>query len=460
MSGITLITVTGDRPEAFRLCEFWISRQTYVGPLQWIVVDDGQVPTAVRRGQQYIRREPQKRDPRHTMCANLRLAWKHVQHDKILIIEDDDYYAPSYIDTMAGWLDEAELVGEIGAKYYFVQTWQSRVFTEHQHASLCRSGFRRSVLGLVQRLTRDDNWQVDLQMWMKWNGSKKLVRESADHRAISVSMKGMPGRVGVTHRVSPTWIMEDDSNLAKLKTWLGSDHEYYLPYLGRSQGQLQDLQVYTVCIGGYDRLRPQPVQDGVSYTALTDGQVVLPWTKIEYTQANGIPRRASRRPKILAHEYFPAHATTMYVDANVKLSDPLGLAKDMIQSRPEAQLFLLHHNMRRSVIEEADVVTRIGFDDKWIVHDYMRRYNGLPDSSKHLAWGGCILRRPGCELFNRTWWEEYCSGSVRDQLSLPYALHRSGITYCLRDIPFPINPGEQSEWLEFSRHVKARRRRS
>ena len=37
---ITVITCTGDRPEAFKLCRTWMSRQTRK-PDQWIVVDDG-----------------------------------------------------------------------------------------------------------------------------------------------------------------------------------------------------------------------------------------------------------------------------------------------------------------------------------------------------------------------------------------------------------------------------------
>ena len=457
MSGVTLITATGDRPQAFRLCEFWMSRQTCAGPVQWIVVDDGQIPTKVRRGQQYIRREPRKGDPRHTMCANLRQAWKHVKHDNILIIEDDDYYAPNYIETMLLWLREAELVGEVGAKYYFVRTRQFRVFTEHEHASLCRSGFRRSVLPLVQKLSSGDDWRLDLKMWSQWKGSKYLRRESSGGRAISVSMKGMPGRAGVTHRISPNWIMKDDRDLGQLQEWLGCDHEYYLPYLATLEIQLPKLQVYTVCVGGYDRLQPQPRQRGVSYAAVTDGEVVEPWTKIPIEQANGSPRRASRRPKILAHEFFSPDATTLYIDANIKLADPRGLAQTMLKSRPEAQLFLIHHNERRAVSEEADAVMRMGLDDRRTVHEYMTRYEDLLESEKHLAWGGCILRRPGCELFNRCWWDEYCSGPMRDQLSLPYALWGSGVAYHLSAIVYhPRFLRQGPRWLSFARHVKAR----
>ena len=82
MSGVTLITPTGDRPQCFRLCEHWMRRQTYDGTVQWIVVDDGHSPTRATQGQIYIRREPQEGDPPHTLCANLRLALPRVAHDR------------------------------------------------------------------------------------------------------------------------------------------------------------------------------------------------------------------------------------------------------------------------------------------------------------------------------------------------------------------------------------------
>jgi hypothetical protein len=389
------------------------------------------------------------------MCANLRLAWKHVRHDRILIIEDDDYYAPNYVATMLSWLEEADLVGEVGARYYFVQRRLYRLFTEHEHASLCRSGFRRSVLPLVRKLTAGDDWRVDMQMWATWTGSRRLSPAPARGRALSVSMKGMPGRTGVTHGPSRSWAVSDDRNLEQLRDWLGPDHEVYLPYLGDQSPEVPDLQVYTVSVGGYDRLQRQPRRPGVAYAAVTDGPVIEPWSKVPFEATNGSPRRASRRPKIMAHEVFP-EATTLYIDANIRLTDPRGLAQAMIQARPDAQLYLIQHNMRSYVGQEAVAVVQMGLADADIVSTYMARYEPLGPAERRLAWGGVILRRPGCELFNQIWWEEYCSGPMRDQISLPYAIHKSGVAYCLVGLPYPLVPGQRTLWLSFQRHQKPR----
>ena len=85
---ITLITPTCDRPEAFSLCEFWMSRQTYDGEIQWIVVDDGNTPVCTTQGQEYIRREPGLAT-QHSLRENFLEGLKHSKGDKIFVIEDD-----------------------------------------------------------------------------------------------------------------------------------------------------------------------------------------------------------------------------------------------------------------------------------------------------------------------------------------------------------------------------------
>ena len=38
---LTLLTATGARPEAWAICERLMARQTYAGPVRWIIVDAG-----------------------------------------------------------------------------------------------------------------------------------------------------------------------------------------------------------------------------------------------------------------------------------------------------------------------------------------------------------------------------------------------------------------------------------
>jgi hypothetical protein len=67
---IVLVTPTGDRPEAFALCEKYVASQT-VKPDVWIVVDDGEVPAVCTMKQHYIRRNRQIDEMSHTLPLNM-----------------------------------------------------------------------------------------------------------------------------------------------------------------------------------------------------------------------------------------------------------------------------------------------------------------------------------------------------------------------------------------------------
>jgi hypothetical protein len=451
MPDVTLITPTGDRQQAFRLCEFWMRRQTYAGSVEWIVVDDGVVPTKPSRGQTHIRREPSKTDPPHTLCLNLRSALKRVSSGRVLIIEDDDYYSPEYVSTMMRWLDKADLVGEVGAKYYFVKTRQYSVFHEHTHASLCRTGFTRDVLPLVKRLARSDHSSLDMRLWEASAGNRYLHTDGADGAALSVSLKGMPGRAGCTHVPHARWSPEDDGDLSQLTRWMGEDHRYYRPFLG-PRSTVDNLIVYTCSFGGYDDLKRQPVVDGVEYVAIVDGQCkpCKTWRLVRTEATNKSPRRSSRYPKIMCHEFFPGR-TTLYIDATMRfLRDPREFASSLIQQRPEAQIFLGHHPERVDIQDEAAAIISVRFDNRQLVRQHLSRYDDIDVSGIGLPCGGVLLRRPGCERFNSIWWDEYQAGSMRDQMSLPYALHMSGVTYFVSGKPCPWESTPQ--WMTRAKH--------
>jgi hypothetical protein len=224
---ITLITPTGDRHEAFAMCERWMAKQSYTGSVQWIVIDDGKKPTIPTMGQTYLRTTPMHR---HSLCRNLREAIPHVTGDLVFVIEDDDYYHPHYLSTMAGRLQHAELVGEFGAKYYYVkhQSWRHRSETE-QHASLCRTGMRRSVLPTLLDCAQGDHPSVDLRLWKTWQGSKLSWRDSDGTQSLCVGIKGVDGRQSRGWR--PAKDAVKDRDLKKLQQWVGQDFEEYLVFM-------------------------------------------------------------------------------------------------------------------------------------------------------------------------------------------------------------------------------------
>ena len=62
---------------------------------EWLVLDDGVVPQSPTLGQRYIRC-PEYRG-RASLAQKLKLAVREATGDAILVIEDDDWYAPDYL---------------------------------------------------------------------------------------------------------------------------------------------------------------------------------------------------------------------------------------------------------------------------------------------------------------------------------------------------------------------------
>ena len=216
---ITVITPTGDRPEAFALCERWMSQQTYTGRIQWIVVDDGVEPTTCTMGQHYIRQRPMNH---HSLCRNLRSAIPRIQGECIFVVEDDDYYAPHYLSTMVGRLQRADLVGEFGAKYYYLrhESFRHNHQSEH-HASLCRTGMTRAVLGTLERCAQGWHPSVDLRLWRSWNGSTFTWRDAGGTQSLCVGMKGVEGRQSRGWKPSRNAVADPD--LMTLEKWVGKE---------------------------------------------------------------------------------------------------------------------------------------------------------------------------------------------------------------------------------------------
>ena len=221
---ITAITCTGDRNVVFKFCEMWMSRQTKL-PDQWIIVDDGKGPTEVvfnGCNVQYIRREPKMDDPPHTLGLNLCTALPHVKGDKVIFIEDDDYYKPQYIEKMDQWLDKSNICGQPNAIYYNLKYrwWQKHPNTKH--ASLCQTGIRRDLIRFLIPLCEDNLRYIDIDLWRIVQGRKYLDMGER----LCVGLKGLPGRggIGMGHDDHDT----NDPDYSKFITFLGEDADVYL----------------------------------------------------------------------------------------------------------------------------------------------------------------------------------------------------------------------------------------
>lgn len=237
----TVITPTGDRPVAFGLCRRWMNQQT-VKPTQWIIIDDGKKQKLQlklpKEYEQLLRREPQSNDPKHTLVKNIELALQYVTTDKVIFWEDDEYYAPTYLEIMLEQLKKAAIVGMGCAKYYHLPTGGYELHGNMKHASLSQTAFNMSVINIIKKcvdMGMEKDW-LDCNIWREAVEKKSMTSLIFRDSEIPtfVGIKGLPGRfgIGIGHNAK-RYQRKDDKNHNILKKWCPKDYIIYLTLLRR-----------------------------------------------------------------------------------------------------------------------------------------------------------------------------------------------------------------------------------
>ena len=233
MTDLQLLTATGARPEAWALCQRWAARQTYTGRVTWIIVDDGPIgqrvePMPDNWQQVVIRRAPYWQRGQNTQAANLLRGLEAVDPALPLVIwEDDDWYAPDWLTTVAHALQNAELVGENMAYYYNVAHRKWRQMHNTHHASLCATAMQGAAIETFRRMCKQHHKFIDIELW-RAHRSRHLF---AGHRVVGI--KGLPGRGGIGSGHDSNFRGQADANLVKLREWIGSDADAYAQHGGR-----------------------------------------------------------------------------------------------------------------------------------------------------------------------------------------------------------------------------------
>lgn len=224
---ITLITPTGDRPEAFALCERWVAAQTYRGRRRWVVVDDGQEPTRCAMDQIHVRRRREESDPRHTLPVQLMAALPHIRGEWVAFIEDDDWRHCTWLERCMGAADpDADLIGEPLAAYYWPR--QARYYrnANTDHASLTATVMNARLIPMLIDLIRADphDPKIDLRLWA---AAERRVMLDVGFPLV-VGMKNIAGRPSTLGSWKRHPLSAPDADWRVLRRWLADDAEAYL----------------------------------------------------------------------------------------------------------------------------------------------------------------------------------------------------------------------------------------
>jgi hypothetical protein len=432
--GVCVVTPTGDRPEGLRLLMAWMKAQTRQ-PDQWIIVDDGMVPfpdvADLPPYAEYHRRERTKQDFPHTLANQLAFAVKRIRYDKMMIMEDDDWYRSDYIEFMSHALKSNEMVGlnKIHYYHYYSRLWKQG--KPQATTSLAQTALRHEAYHFLAEVCTSDipgvqrSGLVDRFLWRGYPGSKLLVRE---HETMNVGLKGTPGRAGIAegHKATDAKY-QADYDFTKLSQMLGND----IFLISKGYGRVHNLVIYTALAGGVDALYdPEHVIDGAKYICFTDNEnikssvwEIRPFPLSQDEDSN----RMAKHPKILPHLYFPDFEWSLWVDANIRIK---GSLEPLIAEHiSKGDSFVFKHPDRTCLYNEAEACIRQGKDLPDVINEQMTRYasEGFPEK---LGMGECnvLLRRHNAAPVQQTmetWWNEIKSGSKRDQLSHAYSIWKN-----------------------------------
>jgi hypothetical protein len=222
---LTLLTATGGRPKAWAICEKLMGAQTYTGQVRWVIVDDGEKEQPIKfqpiNGIWHLeiyRPEPFWTEGKNTQARNLLTGLAVINSDEnLVIIEDDDFYAPDWLETVEEKLKKAELVGETRARYYNVQTKTGREMLNESHASLCATAMRGQAIDTFRSVCRPGIQFIDHILWQA-HSNRHLFE---GHRVVGI--KGLPGRQGIGMGHDKKFSGTRDNGGKLLVEWVGQE---------------------------------------------------------------------------------------------------------------------------------------------------------------------------------------------------------------------------------------------
>lgn len=205
----------------------------------------------------------------------------------------------------------------------------------------------------------------------------------------------------------------------------------YLPFLNK-----KEIAVYTCITNGYDNIRRHEyISDKCDYFVITDNREnnienvnVIDLKKIVPPNVTD-PIFQNRYCKMLPHKIFQEYRYSIYVDGNITLIGPI---EETIKNLKKARIATGGGNYTDNYFAYALRCAKMGADYENVIMKQISNYynQGLPDNVGSYMCGVLVREHNNPFVVNvmEEWWNEYNSGSIRDQISFPYVLWKNGFT--------------------------------
>jgi hypothetical protein len=213
------------------------------------------------------------------------------------------------------------------------------------------------------------------------------------------------------------------------------------------------ILVYTANFNHYDQIQ-YPVLDEVStdYLYFIDSKQknrVWNFQYVNWKEINSDPKRAISYYKVGMND-LPDHTISIWIDSSFKFLKPIRfLIKEFVKSKADIMGF--KHFKRNCVYDEAQTCINLKLDNPDIINSQIKKYRRLhyPENNG-LIETGIIIRKNNSKIkeFSKIWYEEYMSGSKRDQLSINYALSKSNVIF--KYVSFPLR---KNNYFKLTKHL-------
>ncbi|MDI6025353.1 rhamnan synthesis F family protein [Corticibacterium sp. UT-5YL-CI-8] len=201
----------------------------------------------------------------------------------------------------------------------------------------------------------------------------------------------------------------------------------------KQTGRQARIAVATAIIGDYDVLQlPEHIDNDVDYFCFSDSRIdgydVFEIRTVDYS--NDDPRRVARYIKTNLLHLLKGYDFLIWVDSNVQIRGSVNNFISMME-KSDAAVGVIYHPIRSSYLDEAKEIIARKLDDQDVVQAQVGTYRNVInlEDDRLIETNFMIFnaRDSHAVAFADLWWDEIQKKSKRDQLSVNYALRKSGI---------------------------------
>ncbi len=174
--------------------------------------------------------------------------------------------------------------------------------------------------------------------------------------------------------------------------------------------------------------------NGYDFFIFTDKKIknINECNQILFNYISPNPRYAAKIFKIRPDIFFKNGEISLWIDANVSFNKNL-FNKINSFKESDAEIFLFNHDKRMNIFQEAEECKKNLKDSEMIIDNQINKYlnNEINIEKLGLFQGRILLRKHTTKIkdFSKFWLSEILNNSIRDQISLPYAIRHVNPSY-------------------------------